>query len=300
MKIKLLSFATIILSLSILVNGQEIENTETSEISLPENVMREVVQRILVYKFKPVKRKKIVYLSQKGIEPTWLPKIKNIEFSLLSNEEIDNRDSGIYFFSAPESKNKTYEIYFAFGNPTCEFIGDSWRFRIINNKVKLWYESEIGGGCSGRSHGISIKPEELNTYPNELKGYKLFNKGKLQGLKLTISTRNDVKKNFGENCDSLCDLDEKWRVYFRYFDNTSFEKEVNNVKTKMVSKEEYIGKLYSITLKPKAAILFDKVVFPTSFDKSNGFSASHDGMGGGTNSSYFEYEDRYGLEYFGA
>ena len=65
----------------------------------------------------------------------------------------------------------------------------------------------------------------------------------------------------------------------------------------MVSKEEYIGKLYSITLKPKAAILFDKVVFPTSFDKSNGFSASHDGMGGGTNSSYFEYEDRYGLEY---
>ncbi len=153
----------------------------------------------------------------------------------------------------------------------------------------------MGGGCSGSS--TFKTPGQLNTYPNELSGYQFVGKGRLKELLLTVSTREDVKRVFGEKCESFCDYDPDWQISFTYFNNLTKEITIDNKTKKYVSDARYEGKLYSITLKPKKDVLFDKITFPSRFKKGNSYTAAHDGMGGGTNSSHDTYTDRYGLKY---
>ena len=110
-------------------NSQDAENEKPATNPTPENVMREVVRRILIYKFKPANNRKVIYLSKEGIEQSWLPLIPNVEFRLLSGEELQDRDGSVYFFSKPELSKQTYAINFAFGNPDCDYLGEGWRFR---------------------------------------------------------------------------------------------------------------------------------------------------------------------------
>ncbi len=104
-----------------------------------------------------------------------------------------------------------------------------------------------------------------------------------------------MKKIFGENCEDYCDYSQNWTINFDYFDNITkggFEGE-----KKYVPNSEYIGKLYSITLRPKLNISFKKNVFSSKFNWGLGGSAGHDGKGGGTNTSFETYSDKYGLRY---
>jgi len=262
--------------------------------TIPEATFREVVQRILVYKFRPRKVEKVVVLGAQGINKSWLPKIKGVSFRLLTEPQIEDLGRDVFFFTQPTLEKETYEIALGFGNPHCDYVGDGWSFRVTKTRTRLWPVGSVGGGCGG---GYSIgEPGPLNTYPNELKGYRFFDKDKLQGLKLTISNREDVKRNFG-GCFDRCSWDEKWEVYFSYFGEVSFEKTVDDRKIRYEARPDLVGKLSSISFRPKSTILFNKVVFPSQFQKQSGYSAAHDGMGGGTNTSHFEYSDRYGLEY---
>lgn len=279
--------------------GQETQKGESSKIEIPESIKQEIVRRILIFKFKPSKLQKIIYLASEGINPTWLPKITNTEFKLLSDEEIEDGEREVYFFIAPELENKNYSIGFAFGTPKCSYIGDEWNFRITNNKLRLWYATGIGGFCSGRKFNTAGK---LNTYPNELEGYKFFDKGKLNGLKLTVSTKEDVKKNFGSDCDSGCDYDDNWKINFNYFGLISKEITVDNRRIKYVPREEFIGKIDSISFIPQRQISFIEFVFPSKFSQSHSFSVGHnydtDGrMSTAVGTSYKTYIDRYGLRY---
>lgn len=289
-----LLFVLIIWCFSAFVNGQD-----SSVNPVPGEVMREVVRRILVYKFKSPNRPKTVYLAKDGIDRSWLPTIPNIEFHLLSAEEIEDKETKVYFFSKPELLGKTYSITFAFGDPDCDYLGQSWNFRVSKNKVRLWLDRETGGGCGGG--GEFRTAGQLNTYPNELKGYQFFDKGRLKGLKLAVSTKEDVKNNLGAGCESSCDFDENWTIYFTYFDDISKE-DSDDKTTKYVPDAKYIGKLYSITLFPKRKISFSRIVFSTKFRESQGFSVGHnyDNRGRmiaavGTSSESFY--DRYGLTY---
>lgn len=288
----------ILLGFSFDVHSQESENDEAIVEPVPENVMQEVVRRILVYNFKPVNRKKVVFLAQEGIDESWMPVITNIDFRLLSNGEIEDRDDGVYFFRKPELSNKTFAIGFAFGKPDCEYSGDGWRFRISNNKVRLWLAGGFGGGCGiGSSSGEFSEPGQLNTYPNELRGYEFCDRGRLNGLKLTISTREVVKYKFGADCENSCDYDEKWRISFTYFDNISKESTGSGVKIRFVPRTEYSGTLYSIGLIPKSNISFNRTAFPSRYRKGHGYSAACDGAEKSTHTSYNSYKDRYGLIY---
>ncbi len=261
---------------------------------LPEYVYREVVQRILIYKFKPRKIEKVVLLSGKGIKESWLPQIENVKFRLLTEGEIEDLGRDVFFFTEPMIGSGGYDITLGFGNPHCDYVGDGWRFRISKTRTRLWPIGGVGGGCGG---GYSIgEPGPLNTYPNELKGYRFFDVDKLKSLKLTISNREDVRRNF-EGCDDHCSYDKNWDVFFSYFGDISFEKTVDNRSVKYVARPDLIGKIHSISLRPKSVIPFGKKIFPSQFQKRYGHSAAHDGKGGGTNTSYFEYVDRYGLEY---
>lgn len=295
MKPKLLSAIIVILCLSLFASGQGIESKNNSVIAPSEKAMEEVVGRILIYNFKPANRPSTIYLSREGITESWLPPIKNIEFQLLSDEAIQDREQGVYFFTKPQSSKEKYDISFAFGDPDCKYFGDEWRFYESENKVKLWRVVEILGFCSGSTEHII--PIQLNIYPNELEGYQFFGKGRLEALSLTVSTKEDVKQAFGEQCETSCDYDPNWRIHFNYFGNLTKEITVINVSKKYVSDAQYKGKLYSIRLTPKRKVLFDKIIFPSQFKKAGSYSAGHDGMGGGTNSSHEIYTDSYGLEY---
>jgi hypothetical protein len=280
--------------LSFLIGAAGIVFAQETKNELPDAIYREVVQRILVYKFKPRKIERVVLLARKGIQESWLPEIENVKFRLLTDGEIEDLGRDVFFFTEPTIESGTYDIRLGFGNPNCGYVGDGWSFRVTKTRTRLWPVGGIGGGCGG---GYSIgEPGPLNTYPNELKGYRFFNVGKLKGLKLTISSRDDVKRNFGD-CFDRCSWDENWEIYFSYFGDVTFEKTVDDRRVKYEARPELVGKLSSISLRPKSTILFSNVIFPSQFQKQNRYAAAHDGKGGGTNTSYFEYLDRYGLEY---
>lgn len=57
---------------------------------------------------------------------------------------------------------------------------------------------------------------QKNQYPNELKGYEFFGKGKLIKIKLGVSTKKDVKKIFGKDCEKYCDYDKNFKIKFEY------------------------------------------------------------------------------------
>jgi hypothetical protein len=148
------------LSFSIATFAQSEDSSDETEIKLPDEIMQQVVKRILVYSFKPRKKATTIYLAEEGIKENWLPKIKNINFKLLSKEEIEKKD--VYFIKFFGKEKKNYAIGFAFGNPYCSYEGKSrWSFRIVNERVKLWKENGVGfgGGCgSGNGYGETQSP----------------------------------------------------------------------------------------------------------------------------------------------
>jgi hypothetical protein len=57
-------------------------------------------------------------------------------------------------------------------------------------------------------------------FANEIKGYEFYGQGKLKGLALKTSTRDDVKLAFGSDCDwTYCDYNDKWEVMFVYLES---------------------------------------------------------------------------------
>ena len=106
-------------------------------------------------------------------------------------------------------------------------------------------------------------------FPNELEGYKFFGNGKLKDLKLNASSKDDVKKIFGANCERKCDYDENWLISFEYFDDIWIKESRNNAGEKLTYKldSKYLGKLRSIEIRPKNRLSFANISFPETFQK---------------------------------
>jgi hypothetical protein len=145
----------LIFSFSMFAFAQTVESEEQPEIVVPEQAMEQVVQRVLVYAFKPRTKPTVIYLAEQGIKQSWLPTIKDIEFRLLSIEEIQQKELNVYFFTKPDLSGNTYDIGFAFGDPTCKYLGVNWHFRISKQKIKLWQNGGVGGGCGGSPRDLS-------------------------------------------------------------------------------------------------------------------------------------------------
>jgi len=123
------------------------EESDDKPVVVPEYAMEQVVRRVLTYSFKPRNKPTIMYLAEQEIKQSWLPTIKNIEFRLLSIEEIHQKDMNVHFFTKPDLSENTYDIGFAFGDPTCKYSGVNWSFRISKQKIRLWQNGGVGGGC---------------------------------------------------------------------------------------------------------------------------------------------------------
>ncbi len=147
--LRFLSVLILLFSFSTITFGQTEEPDEPVSVVVSDQAMEQVVQRILVWNFKPRKQKKIVYLAEKGLQKSWLPKIEGIEFRLLSEAEVAKKESVHFFTKLEKHSPSKYHIGFAFGDPTCDYIGNSWYFRISKEKVRLWKPNEgFGAGCA--------------------------------------------------------------------------------------------------------------------------------------------------------
>src|SRR5438045_5474040 len=87
--LKFLLFPVLILLLSLAVLGQTSRTDIFYVVELSQPTKGQVVKRILAYYFRPSRKPKVIYLAEEHIEKDWLPSIKNIEFRLLSSDEIE-------------------------------------------------------------------------------------------------------------------------------------------------------------------------------------------------------------------
>ena len=105
-------------------------------------------------------------------------------------------------------------------------------------------------------------------FPNELKGYEFFGKGKLKGLQLGVSGKEDILKIFGKTCDfhenEVCEYDNKWNIVITYF---GFSVEFNK-GLESYMKNEFIDKIFRIELLPKEMINFENVKFSKIYKRN--------------------------------
>lgn len=143
--------------------------------------------------------------------------------------------------------------------------------------------------------------------PNELEGYEFFKKGKLNMLRLGVSTRADVEKVFGSDCEKSCSYSPEWTISIDYFNKSfvlvsrKYDKNRNTfTETQYVPKKEAIGKINSIALQPKKRVSFKNVVFSSEFVKSFVLETGYltPGKNDTLGASIDFYMDNYGLQYF--
>ena len=107
-------------------------------------------------------------------------------------------------------------------------------------------------------------------FPNELKGYEFFGKGKMKDLQLALSSKDDVKKIFGEKCVKRCDYDADWKIEFKYFEDTWIKESRNEKDEKLTYflDSKYLGKLRSVEIRPKNQISFVAITLPSQFQRN--------------------------------
>ena len=277
---------------------------------LPDPVMRQVVSRILRWQFKPADRPRSVPISERGIKPEWLPSIQNISFRLASDNDALKAKKGVFLFEGLQRVGRHYSINVGWGDFECSGSGDVWEFRVgKDDSVRLWRARDQGWGrgCAGNGpptiRGLLVG----ETSPNELPGFKFFAKGKLAGLKLGFSTREDVRNVFGDSCEAPRDYDENWSIWADYFDvdevitTTTTDNKGAEIKYEYFPNPEYVGKLQVIRLTPKKRISLGKQRFSAVFGQNESFSVGdawdENGFGGAVHTTSKTYTDGYGLEY---
>jgi hypothetical protein len=138
-----------------------------------------------------------------------------------------------------------------------------------------------------------------NQYPNELNGYQFFGKGRLAGLKPGVSTKEDVKRIFGKNCEKICDYDSDWTVNFSFYENnwTKEDTDEKGVKTVYYLEPKYLEKLRKIEITPKKQQSFANVSFPNAFQKLMRSQITKNRSGKGRMITYESFQDANGLVY---
>lgn len=138
-----------------------------------------------------------------------------------------------------------------------------------------------------------------NQYPNELKGYEFFGKGKLAGLKPGVSTVEDVKKIFGKKCEKICDYDADWTVSFNFYENNWTKEDTDQTGKKSVYYlgSKYLGKLRKIEITPKKQLSFGNVPLPNTFQKLSRSQIVRTHSGKGRMTTYDVFQDADGLTY---
>jgi hypothetical protein len=101
-------------------------------------------------------------------------------------------------------------------------------------------------------------------FPNEVEGLQFTKQEKFKNLELLVSTRDNVIAAFGEKCVNGCDYDDDWKIDFAYVnEGWSITDMVNGSKTVFKPRPEFVGKLASITFRPKRAVMMPRASGPS-------------------------------------
>lgn len=135
------------------------------------------------------------------------------------------------------------------------------------------------------------------SFPNEIKGYQFYGKGRLENIKILISNEKDAIKIFGKNCESGCDYDENWKVSFRFIRKGKYISEgTGGHERRFYVPKKYIGKLSEIHFLPKKHISFEKIKFSNLFRQ--GFAnQTGDELHPEDAGSMNTFSDNFGLKY---
>ena len=302
-----LGVALFVSLLSFAVHSQDDTN---EKVVLPDAIMKQVVARILTYEFRPRRIRTTIPLAASQVKREWLPTIKNIEFDLVPDKQIPSLEKGVFLFEPVVRDGDGYTINVGWGD-LCSASGGVWKFSLADGKVRLWpLNGTWGRGCSyglygGVPHIKGLEVGEVS--PNELEGYKFFNGGRLEGIRLALSAREDLIRLFGKDCKNGCDYNANWSLTADYIrDGLAWTTTLGigpaAEKTEFFGKQEFIGKLRSIVLRPKSRISFASRVFPDRiFRKASLFSIGDsfgvNGFEGAVHTTYTIYRDGYGLQY---
>jgi len=109
---------------------------------------------------------------------------------------------------------------------------------------------------------------QTNPYPNELSGYEFYRSGRLKDLKPLVSTKADVIRVMGSNCENNCDYDDNWTISFAYVGNGWTRSDGEH---RYKARPEFAGKLHDISFQPKHPIVLSSAdAFPIGFECANG------------------------------
>lgn len=272
--------------------------------------MQQVVSRILKWNFRPSVQPRSVLIAERGVKSEWFPEIPNITFQLASDNDALMAKNGAFLFEGLQRVGRNYSINVGWGDFECHGFGDVWKFRFDkDNKVRLWRADGAGWGrgCGGNGPP-KIKGLTLGQVtPNEMPGFEFFKRGKLNPIRLGISTKDDMRRIFGDTCENTCDYDEKWKLCADYFEDrvefsrTSGDTKETKTETEYIPRPEFVDKLKSLRLIPRKRISFLRVYFPSTFRSNNSYSIGDDwdenGFAGAVHTTTKIYMDGYGLEY---
>ena len=132
----------LVVCLAAAANAQEEAEPEPEPVSLPDYVMKQVVERIVIEHFSSTRRKGEMYLSETNIKREWVPKIKKIEFVFVT--DADGRE--VHYFREPQRVGSEYRLDFGWGDPDCNSTGDTWQFRIVDGVVRDIRQTAGGWG----------------------------------------------------------------------------------------------------------------------------------------------------------
>jgi hypothetical protein len=112
-------------------------------------------------------------------------------------------------------------------------------------------------------------PAQQNPYPNELKGYEFFGKGRLSDVRFVTTSKADIKALFGKSCEMGCDYDPHWEIRFEYYEDiwSTQSRNAAGEVTRSTLDPKYLGKLRVMSLFPKKEIILGDKDFTPSFSR---------------------------------
>ncbi len=154
--------------LSLLFVPNLLAQESDDKVPLPDDIMRQALGRILRYNFKPRRIPTTIpivgfitvdnsdYSFAIPIKQGWLPKIKNLTFKLVPEEELPDVDQ-VFVFNCLQQDKGVYLLSVG-RRDKCSGEGKVWILRANSSKVRLWPSKEEQWGAVYCDKGTEEKP----------------------------------------------------------------------------------------------------------------------------------------------
>src|SRR5438046_2854454 len=83
---------------------------------------------------------------------------------------------------------------------------------------------------------LQVSAQEIQ-FSNELPGFMFYQDLKSKGFELSKSRKEDLKGIFGEDCLSVCEYDEDWKISFTYLESQKITG--NGIEKKFILSPDY-------------------------------------------------------------